>query len=400
MVNKYAHISQADYETVAGPDWPSFDRFRLHDNVPVFVYKEIDKMLRPVEGFSHPTFCVLPFYAIEYPDKTPCCLMSGVETLKEVQQLMLSRQRPRSCAKCWKLEDAGLKSDRLIKNETLDHFSNIDLEQLITQSRLGKNEIIHYKIDTSNTCNAACVTCNGESSNTWNKLLQKNNLPAKKNWKIQPDQTADWINYSGAKSLSFRGGEPFLSDTNFYILEQLIEHNNTDCFVSFVTNGSFSLNARQKEILAKFKNLNFCFSIDGVGPVFEYLRWPLKWADIENNISWCQTNNIEVSVSYTLSNINLLYHTTTTQWFTNYNINYLVNPVYSPGHFRPESLPAKIKQQLGQQHDSDAISQWLAHSPSDDQLFAKFQVEIAKQDHMKNISMQDYLPELSELLKW
>jgi hypothetical protein len=74
--------------------------------------------------------------------------------------------------------------------------------------------------------------------------------------------------------------------------------------------------------------------------------------------------------------------------------------VYSPGHFRPESLPAKIKQQLGQQHDSDAISQWLAHSPSDDQLFAKFQVEIAKQDHMKNISMQDYLPELAELLKW
>ena len=79
--------------------------------------------------------------------------------------------------------------------------------------------------------------------------------------------------------------------------------------MSFVTNGSFSLNARQKEILAKFKNLNFCFSIDGVGPVFEYLRWPLKWVDIENNISWCQANNVEFSVSYTLSNINLLYHT-------------------------------------------------------------------------------------------
>jgi hypothetical protein len=42
----------------------------------------------------------------------------------------------------------------------------------------------------------------------------------------------------------------------------------------------------------------------------------------------------------------------------------------------------------------------LAHSPSDDQLFAKFQIEIAKQDGMKNISMRDYLPELAELLKW
>jgi len=384
---------------VAGPDWPSFDCFQLHDNVSVSVYKEIDRMIRPVEGFSHPTFCVLPFYAMEYPNNTPCCLMSGVEPLKGIQQQMLSEQRPKSCNKCWNLEDAGLKSDRLIKNETLDYFSNIDLEQLITRSQIGKNEIIHYKIDTSNTCNAACVTCGGGSSSTWNKLLQKNNLPAKKNWKILPDQTVDWINYSGAKSLSFRGGEPFLSDTNFYILEQLIEHNNTDCFVSFVTNGSFSLSRHQKEILSKFSNLNFCFSIDGIGPVFEYIRWPLKWADIETNISWCKTNNVKVSVSYTLSNMNLLYHATTTQWFDDHDINYLVNPVYSPSHFRPESLPAKIKQQLGQQHDSDAIGQWLAHSPSDDQLFAKFQIEIAKQDRMKNISMRDYLPELAELLK-
>lgn len=385
---------------MAGPDWPPFDCFQLHDNVPVFVYKEIDSMLRPVEGFSHPTFCVLPFYAAEYPDETPCCLMSGEESLKEVQQQMLSGQRPKSCKKCWKLEDAGLKSDRLLKNETLDHFSNIDLEQLITQSRLERNEIIHYKIDTSNTCNAACVTCNGDSSSAWNKLQHKNNLPAQKNWKILPDQTVDWINYSSAKSLSFRGGEPFLSDTNFYILEQLIQHNNTDCFVSFVTNGSFSLNTRQKKILAKFKNLNFCFSIDGIGPVFEYLRWPLKWADIENNISWCKTNNVEVSVSYTLSNINLLYHTTTTQWFSSHNINYLINPVYVPEHFRPESLSAEIKQQLGQHNNSDAIGQWLVHSPDDDQLFAKFQLEIAKQDSMKNIAVKDYLPELAALLKW
>jgi sulfatase maturation enzyme AslB (radical SAM superfamily) len=313
---------------------------------------------------------------------------------------MLSTQRPESCKKCWKLEDAGLKSDRLIKNETLDHFSNIDLEQLITQSQLGKNEIIHYKIDTSNTCNAACVTCDGSNSSTWNKLLQKNNLPVQKNWKILPEQTANWINYSSARSLSFRGGEPFLSDTNFYILEQLIEHNNTDCFVSFVTNGSFSLNTRQKEILTKFKNLNFCFSIDGIGPVFEYVRWPLKWNDVENNITWCQNNNVNVSVSYTLSNINLLYHTQTTQWFKDHKINYLTNPVYSPAYFKPQSLSIDAKQKLGQSPDCNAIAPWLTHSPSDDHWFAKFQTEILKQDSMKNISMRNYLPELAELLKW
>lgn len=399
-MKKYSHISQADYEVVAGQDWPPFAQFQQHIDVPDFVYKEIDDMIRPPEGFSHPSFCVLPFYAIEYPLKTPCCLLAPTANINEVKSSMLSGQRPAACNKCWRIEDNNLKSDRQIKNETLDFYTNIDLEQLIEECRQEKNKTIHYKIDTSNTCNAACTTCNGKFSNTWNKLLKKHDLPAGKDWKISPDQTTDWVDYVHAKSISFRGGEPFLSDTNFYILEQLIAHNNTDCFVSFVTNGSFSLSRRQKEILSKFPNLNFCFSIDGIGPVFEYLRWPLKWSDIENNISWCQHNNITVSASYTLNNVNLLYHSQTIQWFLDHNINYLTNPVYLPVYFKPQSLPIHAKQQLAQRPDSDVLAPWLTHSSVDERMFERFQVEIAKQDSMKNISIRDYLPELAELLKW
>ena len=399
-MKKYAHISKADYDTVAGPDWPPFFEFQHSLDVPEFVYAELDIMLRPPEGFKHPTFCVLPFYAMEYPQQTPCCLMSAEESLQEVQQKMLAKQRPTSCKKCWHLEDNGLKSDRQIKNETLDHFSDIDLEQLIEQSIQGKNKTVHYKIDTSNTCNAACASCNGNASSTWNKLLKKNNFTAFKDWKILPNQTSNWIDYTNAVSLSFRGGESFLSNTNFYILEQLIAHNNTDCFVSFVTNGSFRLTKSQKAILSQFKNLNFCFSIDGIGSTFEYLRWPLKWTDIEHNISWCKTNHIDISVSYTLSNLNLLYYPQTIQWFKDNDLNYLVSPVVSPKHFCPQSLSANIKQKLSNHPDSKHFAPWLAHSLDDDQLFDQFKLEIARQDKMKNISIRDYLPELVELLDW
>lgn len=388
---------------MAGPDWPLFDQFQLHVDVPEFVYAEIDNMLRPAEGFSHPTFCVLPFYAMEYPDKTPCCLLPSPISSSKINEMkfqMLQGQRPTICNKCWTLEDAGIKSDRQLKNETLDFFSNVDLEQLIKDCEQGKNKTIHYKVNTSNTCNAACTTCNGRSSNTWNKLSKKHNSRTYRDWKISPTQTTNWIDYTNAKSITITGGESFLSDTNFYILEQLITHNNTDCFVSFVTNGSFSLSKRQKEILAKFKNLNFCFSIDGIGPVFEYLRWPLKWTDIENNILWSQTINAKVSVNYTLSNVNLRYHAETIKWFKDQNLNYAIGPVYFPKHFRPQSLSSTVKQQLSQRADSDAMLPWLTHSPDDEKHYRQFQKEIAKQDSMKNISMRDYLPELAELLKW
>jgi hypothetical protein len=114
------------------------------------VYAELDSMIRPSESFLHPTFCVLPFYAIEIPKNWSCCLMStemltnGAQSLKEVQQQMLSKQRPKACNKCWKLEDAGLKSDRMVKNANLDYVTNIDLEHLINESQAGKNKIIHY----------------------------------------------------------------------------------------------------------------------------------------------------------------------------------------------------------------------------------------------------------------
>jgi len=347
----------------------------------------------------HATFCVMPFCTMELPTNTPCCLLpSGIskKEINEVKFQMLQGQRPDACNKCWNQEDAGIKSDRQIKND-----NTTNLEQVMEDCRQGKNKTIYYKVASSNTCNAACVTCNGHSSSTWNKTLEKNNVPVRfKDWKTPLHQLEYSIDFELAKSIIFTGGESFLSDTNFYILEQLIARNNTDCHVSFVTNGSFKLSRYQKEILSKFQNLDFCFSIDGIGLVFEYVRWPLKWTDIETNISWCCSQNIGIGISYSLSNLNLLYHTETTKWFQDHNINYFINPIYWPEYFRPHALPADVKQQLRQQHDSDAISQWLTHSSNDDQLFEEFKIEIAKQDSMKNISMRNYLPELAELLNW
>jgi hypothetical protein len=75
---KYKGLSEDDYRLFAGPDWPDYKNFLTHQNIPEFVYKEIDEFLTNYVPFDNPAFCVLPFYAMEYPDKNPCCLMSGV----------------------------------------------------------------------------------------------------------------------------------------------------------------------------------------------------------------------------------------------------------------------------------------------------------------------------------
>lgn len=400
MINKekYSYITQSDYEAVAGPDWPPFSSFTKHDNIPDFVYLEIDSMLSPAEQFSHPSFCILPFYGVEYPSKTFCCLTPPGADRETVKQQMLDGVRPQACVKCWNLEDAGIKSDRLIKNETLDFYADKNVKDLFAQCVDKKSKIVSYKIETNNVCNSTCVTCGSYSSSAWAKLEKDHGKQSSRTWQITNTDIDSVIDYATAESITFRGGEPFMSKTNFHILEKLVRHQNTKCFVSFVTNGSFDLTDKQTNLIKKFPNLNFCFSIDGTDSVFDYLRYPLSFEKIKQNIEFCKRNEIIASVSYTLSNLNILYHNRTVSWFEQNNLNFIVNPVYSPKHFRPAALPAPVKEKIKQYLSPDVCELIATHSINDEQDYRTFCQEIAKQDSWKNIQLKQYLPELAQLL--
>ena len=397
LSDQYQYVTRADYESVAGPDWLPFDQFQLHENVEQFVYDEIDQMLAPNEVFLDPAFCVMPFYGWQTDIKSACCLLPVDHDIKKIQADMLKGIRPTECQKCWKNEDAGIKSDRQIKNDTLSFFKDTTIGSLLKDCGQGQYSVSMLKISTNNTCNATCVTCNSSSSSRWALLERKNNIVPKKIWKLKFQDFSYKLDYEQLQVVAFHGGEPFLNSTNFDILEELLNHNNTQCLVSFVTNGSFNLTDQQKYILSKFEKVNFCFSIDGIGPVFDYMRYPLSWVKTLDNIKWARDNNIDVSVSYTLSNVNVWYHAQTTAWFQQQGINFLVGMVYTPVHFRPTALPKHIKD-LVIARDPDIAKLLGNHTSNDDQNYQQFLVEIQKQDSWKGISIQDYLPEFSEHL--
>jgi sulfatase maturation enzyme AslB (radical SAM superfamily) len=402
LSQQYNYVTQDDYESVAGPDWPTFEQFQAHNNIEQFVYDEIDQMLQPSEKFNHPAFCVLPFFGLELgTTQTACCLLPAGADIEKIRTGMLSGNRPHECAKCWRNEDANILSDRQIKNKTLSFLKNTTIQNLLDQCEQNQHSVSMLKIDTSNTCNATCVTCDSSFSSAWGALEQKNNIIPAKNWKIKIEDFNHSLDYSHLSAVSFRGGEPFLSSTNFDILNKILQNNNNNCFISFVTNGSFKLNSEQKHILSQFNNVNFCFSIDGIGPVFEYLRYPLKWNNISDNILWAKNNNIDVSVSYTVSNVNLWYYSETVDWFRRHDINFLVNSVYDPTHFQPASLPLQLKNTIISNRIAGCseLSNILGtHSIQDEINYKQFLIEIQKQDSWKGISITDYLPEFAKHL--
>jgi hypothetical protein len=366
-------------------------------------------------------FCGIIFYGTEYRisphfQGMRCC--QDRDTAK-VQQEFLSGKRPDGCNWCWNAESNGSESFRQLSNRTLDHLLDKSLINIRQDCAEQKNEIVSYKIETGNLCNATCVTCGSRFSSAWGALERKNGLEPFPQRRVLIDdggmsfdqKTFDSdeffkINYKTAKFINFLGGETTLEKANWEILKRLIDAGNTSCNISFTTHGNFDLSVEQKLIVSKFPNLQFNFSIDGVDKVFQYLRYPLSWEKCLANLQYCKDNNIEFSASTVLSNLSILYIDDLVAWFDRnqilYHINYAVNHQHRHKHnlFSCYTLSSRVKSAIIARNPSDLVKNALSqHSQADEDRYQLFLQDLAEKDRWKGISIADYLPEFAEIIQ-
>jgi sulfatase maturation enzyme AslB (radical SAM superfamily) len=335
-------------------------------------------------------FCVLPFFSYEgslqSTENIYCCRLQVGTSIEDVRSSIRNKERSPACVTCWKLEDQGLDSERKIHNQTFDYYADRDLE-LVEQDAIANGftpKII--KLATSNLCNATCITCDASSSTAWAKLENRAVKYA------MADTSA--IDFKNIVQLSFVGGEPLLEKRNFDILEELISSENTNCFISIVSNGSIELSQRQLTVLSQFKNLNICLSIDGVGDQFNYIRWPLKWDKLQYNLVQFKKITQHISVSCMISNLNIMYYTDLVDFFKSNQLKYLCKQIVNPAHFAPGNLSDEFKQQVLENNKRyhKEVSAFLGYGGG---LLKKFWEEIDRQDQLKGTNIKDYLPELA-----
>ena len=344
-------------------------------------------------------FCVLPFYSYEilHPNgpNVHCCRLAPNTQIESVRNSMMQGQRSPACSACWRLEDSGLNSERILHNTAMDFYLNQDIEKIEHDAFIGGYQTRLIKLATSNLCNGTCVTCNSSLSSAWASLENK---PIK--YQIQNQNKLQEIDFSQIVQLSFVGGEPLLERTNFDILQQIIDTGNINCFVSIVTNGSCSLDKSALDLLRQFKNLNICLSIDGIDRVFEYMRYPLRWNQLVVNIDLFKTLATHVSVSAMISNLNIVYYSQMIDFFHQQNLTYLFKQVEHPGIFSPGNLPPAAKQFVLERNSrhSDHVKAFLSCGSYTPGSWDKLRKEILRQDQLKGIQIQNHLPEISSYI--
>ena len=253
----------------------------------------------------------------------PCCqaessieLIDGFDFntsphLSKLRQEFNNNKQPIACNKCWEVEKIGHKSRRQSAIEFFDiSFPNTN--------------VVLEGLDHSATwaCNLACIMCGPSNSSLW---ASQNNLSKQELFHLgrqfqKSNNFLEKIDVTQIKKLHFNGGEPMLNNDQTALLLKLEEQDVLkNAFISYNTNGTVMPSKQIIKLWSKTRLVKLFFSIDAVGPAFEYIRWPGNWEQTSKNILDMKANlpsNVMFGFNSTVGGYNILEMPDVYHWFT------------------------------------------------------------------------------------
>jgi len=388
------------------------------------------------------TFCVLPWISLEAsPIGTvrPCCLaddeirkesgekynlnedpLMGIQDCTQMENLrkqFLKGERPTTCRKCWDEEDVGRTSKRM---NTLTRLGPMLTD--ITSWGESAYDLRFIDLKLGNICNLKCRICGSWSSSTFAgeeiKFATDDSFHREMNKKGAWPRTADqfWTSLDFAspdiRYIEFTGGEPFMIKEHFKFLQRLVEKGVAkNIEIHYNTNGT-QWPESYVHLWKEFKHVEIAFSIDNIGPRFEYERTNAKWDNVIQNLNKFfnlrdETTNVSLQLCTTINIYNVLYLRDIIKWQYFEDFNFVF---WNMLHDAPENCIKSLPQ-----HAKDVVSDTLLLTDEQisDSIMAEFKnivkfmysgtgvdplPNIERLDERRGVSLKDTHPELYELL--
>jgi radical SAM protein with 4Fe4S-binding SPASM domain len=286
------------------------------------------------------TFCIMPWVHLHtWPNGNvyPCCLADSdyplgnlkdntleeiwnSPDLKKIRVELLDGKKPEVCKRCYMQEDMGSASFRVSSNNQWQHHIDKAVETTLKDGTDTNFKLNYWDFRFSNVCNLKCRMCGPELSSSWyddqikmygssttpKALVHCNDL-SEEDIMIYVDR---FIN--DVEEIYFAGGEPFIMEEHYLILEKLIAAGNTKCRIRYNTNFT-SLKFKKWDLIELWKpfikdnldNVRIFASLDGIEEVAEYARKNTKWSAVEDNIKRVHDAGMNVWTSSTISIFNI-----------------------------------------------------------------------------------------------
>jgi sulfatase maturation enzyme AslB (radical SAM superfamily) len=288
--------------------------------------------------------------------------MDASDWLVNVRTSMSQDSWPDECVRCKEIENIGNKS---IRQQSLDsHAQLLDV----------KSDYLVLGGVLDNVCNSACQTCNETLSTKIGSLHTKDYT------KINNNALIDTLPVERIVQMDINGGEPSASLNYLKLLENLPANVK---YLRVNTNGS-RLITGLPALIDRGVKVTVTVSLDGIGRRHDYVRWPIKWSDVEQNIQAYQDMGLhELNTWTTVSALNIGDLKNIFSYVQQHNLKnswaLLESPsVLSVKHSNHLTRQAKVPDELKS----------VVASGEDNTV--ELQLWTTAQDHLRGIKLWDY----------
>ena len=260
-------------------------------------------------------------------DKSITEVFTG-EWQQDLRQHMINGERHPGCMKCWQEEDSGKRlSIRQNYNRNIE-----PLEDLHHDLDIYNPKITWLELSFNNRCNIRCRMCGPYFSTNWYQdwevvkeyiPWQTSDIP--KYIKENPEpKTIDLSKLDEIlphiRHIKMTGGEPFIMPEYKKILQTLVEIGQAKhVYLNYSTNLTIMPKKDLIELWSHFKHIEIATSLDGIGPVIEYVRYPTKFTKVTEVIKQLMllshTLPIRVGSRPTITVYNILNVPVITYWW-------------------------------------------------------------------------------------
>jgi molybdenum cofactor biosynthesis enzyme MoaA len=215
------------------------------------------------------------------PQYASLAAMESSSWLANTKELFKFGTWPKECVRCQEIEK--------------ESPSSIRIHAIALHESESKSNYLQVGGVLDNVCNAACQTCNPDCS-TRIGALTGNNFPVVNNseayWKLPQERI---------RHLDINGGEPSYSKNYKKILANLPPNLRT---LRLNTNCNIVLD-ELTEIAERGIEVTVTVSCDGIGPVHEFMRWPIPWETFYLNLMQYKTMPVKLNLWTTVSVLNV-----------------------------------------------------------------------------------------------
>jgi len=370
-------------------------------------------------------------------EQTISSIIKGDEW-KKLKQQMSDNEWPDSCLPCKEREEvSGWSVRKLFQDGSFD----------ITGWETGG--ITYLEFNGSNICNLSCLHCNAGFSSRWVSELKKT-IPIYKSYDKEKQKRLSWfdavivyeddkkgrsskmhlpdpelvianlkeLDLSNLRTINFKGGEPLLNSETIAILEYLDEQSILgNVSVTLSSNGTY-INDKIIALFKKCKKIYFNLSVDGIGDLFNYIRYgDAKFEDIEPTIALLNDNihDITINCGVAVMNYNIFNLLEIKNWVIGLSKKYnkvqgdigFSNCVADPKYLSLRTLTDDTRKKLISFYEEnngykefDAVIQTLSSDYLGDHMHNQWIEYTELMETVRGNNILDIVPELKEEMRF